>query len=332
MSYFATLIYTAFRTRPEPTAIELDRHARLRGELGAARRWIAVACGAVFVQLLLGALVRHLGAAMVCLGMPSCTRPATGGPTSAVQDLHMIHRGFGVVVAIVDHGRRRRRLPPRAVVAALRAARADRAGAGRRRSSRSACYTVLTLRAVPLAVGHFAGAASLWALWMSAWLHDRAARAGARASRRTVPCSARWAHDVHAWPAAVTRRLAPVADLVALVKPRIMMMALLTAAGAMSLAPGAIAPGRALWLIAGTALIVGSANTLNMWLERDIDCLMARTQNRPLPMHRLDAAHRAGVRRAAGRAVAAGARAGQPRSPRRWGSSRWCSTSACTRR
>ena len=30
--------------------------------------------------------------------------------------------------------------------------------------------TVLTLRAVPLAVAHFAGAASLWALWMSAWL------------------------------------------------------------------------------------------------------------------------------------------------------------------
>jgi hypothetical protein len=26
------------------------------------------------------------------------------------------------------------------------------------------------MRAVPLAVGHFAGAASLWALWMSAWL------------------------------------------------------------------------------------------------------------------------------------------------------------------
>jgi protoheme IX farnesyltransferase len=72
-------------------------------------------------------------------------------------------------------------------------------------------------------------------------------------------------------------------DLVALVKPRIMVMALLTCAGAMSLAPGELSPGRALWLIAGTALIVGSANTLNMWLERDIDCLMARTRNRPLP-------------------------------------------------
>jgi len=81
--------------------------------------------------------------------------------------------------------------------------------------------------------------------------------------------------------------LAVLGDLVRLVKPRIMMMALLTAAGAMRLAPGNIPAERALWLIAGTALIVGSANTLNMWLERDIDCLMARTRNRPLPQHRL---------------------------------------------
>jgi len=77
-------------------------------------------------------------------------------------------------------------------------------------------------------------------------------------------------------------------DLVALVKPRIMVMALLTAAGAMSLAPGTVATAQALWLLAGTALIVGSANTLNMWLERDIDCLMSRTKSRPLPGHRLN--------------------------------------------
>jgi protoheme IX farnesyltransferase len=88
-------------------------------------------------------------------------------------------------------------------------------------------------------------------------------------------------------PDIAPRRLAALGDLIALVKPRIMMMALLTAAGAMSLAPGAVPIGRALWLIAGTALIVGAANTLNMWLERDIDCLMARTRNRPLPQHRL---------------------------------------------
>jgi protoheme IX farnesyltransferase len=83
---------------------------------------------------------------------------------------------------------------------------------------------------------------------------------------------------------------AKTVDLVALVKPRIMIMALLTAAGAMSLAPGTIATATSLWLLAGTALIVGSANTLNMWLERDVDCLMARTKNRPLPGGRLQPA------------------------------------------
>ena len=72
-----------------------------------------------------------------------------------------------------------------------------------------------------------------------------------------------------------------VADVIALVKPRIMMMALLTAAGGLSLAPGA--PSVSLWLVLmiGTALLVGAANTLNMWLERDVDCLMARTRLRP---------------------------------------------------
>ena len=169
MSYFATLIYTAFHTRPEPTAVERELHARLRGELGGARRWIAVACGAVFVQLLIGALVRHLGAAMVCLGMPSCTRSGDWWPEVGVQDLHMIHRGFGVVVAIVT------------TAAAVAVVRRARSWPALRLLALSApalvvaqlalgIYTVLTLRAVPLAVGHFAGAASLWALWMSAWL------------------------------------------------------------------------------------------------------------------------------------------------------------------
>ena len=81
-------------------------------------------------------------------------------------------------------------------------------------------------------------------------------------------------------------RIAP-ADLVALVKPNIALMALLTAAGGMSLAPGPLAGAHVLVLMLGTALIVASANALNMYLERDIDCLMARTRNRPLPMGRL---------------------------------------------
>lgn len=183
MSYFATLIYVAFRTRPEPSVLELDRHARARAELGGARAWIAVACGAVFVQLLLGALVRHGGAALVCLGMPSCTMGGDWWPDSAVQHLHMIHRAFGVVVALVT------------TVAAVQVLRRARSWAALRTLAMLApllvvaqvalgVFTVLTMRSVPVAVGHFAGAASLWALWMSAWLLTgarTAAREGAAA-------------------------------------------------------------------------------------------------------------------------------------------------------
>jgi cytochrome c oxidase assembly protein subunit 15 len=186
MSYFATLIYTGFRTRPAPSALDVARHTRLCDELGAGRRWIAVACGAVFVQLLLGALVRHLGAAMVCLGMPSCTRNGQWWPEAGVQDLHMIHRGFGVVVAIVTTlaavaiFRRARSWPALRLLALLAPVLVVAQIA-------LGIYTVLTWRAVPLAVAHFAGAASLWALWMSAWLLTGRRAPAARLARHDVP-------------------------------------------------------------------------------------------------------------------------------------------------
>lgn len=172
MSYFATLIYTAFVTRPAPSALELDRHEKQRAGLGSARAWIVIACAAVFIQLLLGALVRHLGAAMVCLGMPECTMGGDWWPTAGVQHLHMVHRAFGVVVGVVT------------TIAAIAVYR--RAAAWPRLRLLAAIapllvlaqialgvYTVLTMRSVPVAVGHFAGAASLWALWMSALLMTR---------------------------------------------------------------------------------------------------------------------------------------------------------------
>ena len=90
--------------------------------------------------------------------------------------------------------------------------------------------------------------------------------------------------------AAVARGVPSLRDLVALAKPRITVFALLTAMAGLALAPGD--PGAAPWLplLIGTALIVGAANTLNMYLERDIDCLMARTRTRPLPAGRMDPA------------------------------------------
>jgi protoheme IX farnesyltransferase len=81
-----------------------------------------------------------------------------------------------------------------------------------------------------------------------------------------------------------------VRDLLDLAKPRITSMVVFTTAMGLWLAPGAIGAVRTVALLVGTALLVGSANTLNCWYERETDGLMLRTRNRPLPSGRLDPA------------------------------------------
>lgn len=92
---------------------------------------------------------------------------------------------------------------------------------------------------------------------------------------------------LHASPSPLSSARAFARDLLALTKPRITATVLLTDAAGIWMAPGRVA-GRALWLsLLGTGLIVGSANALNMWWERDVDARMTRTRNRPLPAGRM---------------------------------------------
>jgi heme o synthase len=88
-----------------------------------------------------------------------------------------------------------------------------------------------------------------------------------------------------------TARPAPLAvarDVVALAKPRLALLVVCTAAGGMWLAPGHRDVVSAIALLAGTTLVVGAANALNNFLERDIDARMRRTRERPLPAGRLE--------------------------------------------
>jgi heme o synthase len=83
-------------------------------------------------------------------------------------------------------------------------------------------------------------------------------------------------------------RSVPLArDLVALTKPRITALVLLTEAAGICLAPGHVATRAVVVTLVATALLVGSANALNMWWEREVDGLMARTRDRPLPSGRM---------------------------------------------
>ncbi|SCE92295.1 protoheme IX farnesyltransferase [Micromonospora viridifaciens] len=77
-----------------------------------------------------------------------------------------------------------------------------------------------------------------------------------------------------------------VAAYVALTKPRIVELLLVTTVPAMMLAAGGMP---SLWLVAvvlvGGSLAAGAASVLNCYIDRDIDQVMRRTKRRPLPAH-----------------------------------------------
>lgn len=76
---------------------------------------------------------------------------------------------------------------------------------------------------------------------------------------------------------------------VALTKPRIIELLLVTTVPAMIMAAHGIPPlGLILATLVGGSLAAGSANAINCYLDRDIDLLMTRTRRRPLPAQEVE--------------------------------------------
>ncbi len=77
--------------------------------------------------------------------------------------------------------------------------------------------------------------------------------------------------------------LAKVRAYVALTKPRIIELLLVTTVPTMVVAARGLPSG---WLILATlvggSLAAGGANAINMYVDRDIDAIMRRTAHRPL--------------------------------------------------
>jgi len=83
-----------------------------------------------------------------------------------------------------------------------------------------------------------------------------------------------------------------VQDYFNLLKPRVMTLVVFTGICGMILAPNSDAMHPFLMLIAIMALAIGAgaSGAINMWYDRDIDAIMNRTKDRPIPAGRVPAA------------------------------------------
>ncbi|RMH45218.1 MAG: hypothetical protein D6689_00495 [Deltaproteobacteria bacterium] len=162
--YFALVLFLAVRTRPAtdpPAAAEaLDR---LRPAIG-------VAAAAVYLQVTLGALVRHSGGALASLDLPlhhGSLWPA-GAPIAL--KLHMLHRIVGVLVGGLALG---------VGVAAARTLRGRLRLAGGLAAVLVVVQIALgalviwTMRSVPVVVAHVGVAAAVWAMFVLLWFGTR---------------------------------------------------------------------------------------------------------------------------------------------------------------
>ncbi|MGP1396398.1 MAG: heme o synthase [Inquilinaceae bacterium] len=84
-------------------------------------------------------------------------------------------------------------------------------------------------------------------------------------------------------PRAVSYGAATWRDYLALLKPRVMSLVIFTGVVGVLLAPGTLHPVLAATAILCLAVGAGASGAINMWYDRDIDRVMRRTADRPIP-------------------------------------------------
>ncbi len=284
-------------------AIRVGYAARL-GSGAASQRFTllaAFAAASVYALLLFGAEVRGAGAALVYPDWPffqGQVVPTLSADTAvaALQAANFLHRAVALAVGVI--------VVVTAWVAWRRYERGQWGAPAARPTlllltgSAAALYLVQSvvgavqiysaLAAWTVAL-HVALGAAIWALLLAAAVYAYCE------ARRPVGVAA--PGDVAGGPGGGLRRAdAPeiaaasradtVRAYIALTKPRIIELLLVTTVPAMIFAARGI-PRLDLvaWTLVGGALAAGSANAINQYLERDIDQLMSRTRRRPLPAH-----------------------------------------------
>jgi protoheme IX farnesyltransferase len=259
------------------------REAALQPPVRAFRRTTVIAAVAVYVLLITGGVVSGNGAALACnMSFPLCNGQwlPNGGSLVLVNWLHRATVAAVSLIVIVTLLRafRLTRLMDADTLARTRGMRVASLalGVGFVAQATVGATMVLTGRPPIIATLHNATAAFVWVSALSlAWLANR------------VPMTVLHAQVVQK-PLPTWRQT--LNDYVALTKPRVISLLLLTTLAAMFVTPAGSPPFYlVMWTLIGGYLMAGGANAVNMAYDFDIDAHMGRTQFRPVPSGRVTA-------------------------------------------
>jgi protoheme IX farnesyltransferase len=264
------------------SAAKLERETSPSDDDRSFARLALIAAGATGALLLVGTYVRAKSAGLAFTDWPLMNGrliPAMGGAATAMFLHRILAAGVFLVVFWV----------------AIRA---------RTMASRSADLVALSTLALSLFIGQvLSGALNVWsrlrpwaivlhvALSVVIWatliaLATISRRPGVRVGTAQEP-------DADGTPKPADGSIRDtITAYVRLTKPRIILLLLITTLPAMILAAHRIPPvGLMLATLVGGTVAAGSANAINMYLDRDIDEIMRRTRSRPLPSHAVTPDH-----------------------------------------
>jgi len=256
----AAVIFVADRAAHGPMR---SAHAR-----PGLTRLIGMTAVAIFAQMLLGSWVTGHDAGLAYADFPLMDGALVPAVLGTEQAIHLAHRAMSLVIvglvtwsAVSLHRSTDAPLPRRLASWLLLLVVVQVALGGLNVVSRLSAFFV---------VPHLAVGAAMWG--GSVWL--------LLTTRRLRPSELRLRARSEAGPISTLRAY------VALMKPRIIELLLVTTVPTMVLAERGVP---SLWLMAavviGGTLAAGGANAINMYVDRDIDDVMRRTRHRPLPRH-----------------------------------------------